>query len=60
MNWNKVEIKKDLPDIGMLVIVCRDLGDKKQYYIDRWNTESVRYWELNNVIAWSEVEKFEN
>ena len=58
MKWIKVTTEKDLPIMGQRVIVCRDLGEKKQYYTTEWDSGDKRFWG-NNIVGWAEFDEFE-
>ena len=58
MVWNKVREYNDLPTMGQEVIVCRDLGEEKQYYVTEWNLEDEKYWKMNNIVGWAEFDEF--
>ena len=57
-DWIKVTSENDLPTKGMLVLVCRDLGDTKQYYTTHWSNEDEKYWKLNDIVGWVKISDF--
>jgi hypothetical protein len=57
MEWI-IMVDSTLPLEGQKVLVCRDLGDKYDYFFTEWDEEEKRFWKMNNCIAYVIVEDF--
>ncbi len=57
--WIKINTDKDLPKHGEKVIICYDYGNQKDYICTVWFDHNIKYWKLNNIIAWIPQPEFE-
>jgi hypothetical protein len=52
-----ISIDDNMPTYGKLIVVSRDFGDGRGYYVTEWSEEEERFKKMNNITHWMAIER---